>query len=235
IDGVTNQVIAQVPVGDGPCALVYNYLNNSVYCANVNNNRITVIDGLTNGVVTTVIVGSGPYALSWDSLNNRVYCVNCGGDNVTIIDGRTNTVIRTIPTGMRPQYVTWNPLQNRTYVANCLSSNVSVIRDSMTAIEESADLRCRIPDARLRILQNPTTTKQGVRLLATCRSPNGRLQIYDVAGKLVRSFTITNNHSPITLLWNVCEEHGASLPEGIYFIRLNDGSLSVTKKAVVLE
>jgi YVTN family beta-propeller protein len=35
IDGATNQVIATIPVGDGPCALVWNSTNNKVYCANL--------------------------------------------------------------------------------------------------------------------------------------------------------------------------------------------------------
>ncbi len=87
----------------------------------------------------------------------------------------------------------------------------------------------------LRILQNPTTARQGVTLLATSHTPHARLQIYDVVGSLVRSFTMTNNESPITLLWNVCDDHGASLPEGVYFVRLESAGSVITRKVVVLE
>ncbi|MCJ7423931.1 T9SS type A sorting domain-containing protein, partial [Candidatus Bathyarchaeota archaeon] len=111
------------------------------------------------------------------------------------------------------------------------SDSVFAIRQ--TDVKEEA--RSKKLETTLRIMQNPTTKAQGVRLLSISHTPQARLQIYDVVGSLVRSFTMTNNQSPITLLWNVCDDHGASLPEGVYFVRLESAGSVITRKVVVLE
>jgi len=86
----------------------------------------------------------------------------------------------------------------------------------------------RAQGTALKILQNPTTVRQGVRLLATSHSPHARLQIYDVAGKLVESFglgSMPNAPCPIAL----------HLSPGIYFITLQGEGKVVTRKLVVVE
>jgi len=80
-------VIATIPVGDRPCALVWNSTNNKVYCANFASDNVSVIDGVTNRVIATIPVGYDPRALVWNSTNNKVYCANVGSGNVTVIDG----------------------------------------------------------------------------------------------------------------------------------------------------
>ena len=135
-----------IAVGDGPIALVYNPINNKVYCANDNSSNVTVIDGATNAVITTIgVVGDRPWslrALVYNPTNNKVYCADDYRDNVTVIDGAMDSVIVTITVGGGPIAFTWNPIQNRTYVASHdyidkshYSSSVSVIRD-VTGIEE---------------------------------------------------------------------------------------------------
>ncbi len=80
----------------------------------------------------------------------------------------------------------------------------------------------------LKILQNPTTAKQGIRLLATSYSPQARLQIYDVAGKLVRSFLLSPMPSALCSI-------ALHLNPGIYFITLQCEGKTVTRKLVVVE
>jgi len=80
----------------------------------------------------------------------------------------------------------------------------------------------------LRILQSPTTKALGVRLLATSHTPQARLQVYDVAGKLVTSFVLSSMPDapcPIAL----------RLSSGVYFVRLEDDGTVITKKVVVVE
>ena len=45
-------------VGSDPCALVYDSVNNKVYCANAGSSNVTVIDGASNQVIATVAAGS---------------------------------------------------------------------------------------------------------------------------------------------------------------------------------
>jgi len=174
IDGATNAVITTIPVGDGPCALVYNPTNNKVYCTNYWSENVTVIDGATNAVITTIGVGSVPGALVYNSTNNKVYCANRGSDNVTVIDGATNAVITTIGVGDEPRAFAWNYAQNRTYVANGASSSVSVIRDSLTSIEEGETMRVS------RISLGPTIFSGPLHL------PKGKkCKVFDVTGRVV--------------------------------------------------
>jgi YVTN family beta-propeller protein len=64
-----------IPVGDSPWTLIYNSLNNKVYCANRYSNNVTVIDK-NNSVIKTIPVGESPVALAYNSLNIKVYCAN---------------------------------------------------------------------------------------------------------------------------------------------------------------
>jgi len=115
-----------ITVGNIPYALVWNSINNKVYCANVSSNSVTVIDGQTNSVITTITAGSEPHALVWNSQNNKIYCAN-GSNSVTVIDGQTNSVITTITVGSEPYALVWNSQNNRIYCTNSASNNVTVI------------------------------------------------------------------------------------------------------------
>ena len=59
-----------IPVGDYPWGLVYNSLNNKVYCANDNSNDVTVINGASDSVIKTIAVGGNPGAFAWNPIQN---------------------------------------------------------------------------------------------------------------------------------------------------------------------
>lgn len=46
------------------------------------------------------------------------------------------------------------------------------------------------------------------------------LKIYDLAGRLVKSFLITNYQSPITIYWDGKDNQGNGVVDGIYFCRI---------------
>jgi YVTN family beta-propeller protein len=103
IDGATNSVITTITVGNNPDALVYNSINNKVYCANAGSNNVTVIDGVTNSVITTIPVGSWPRAFAWNPVQNRTYVANYNGSSVSVIrdvtgieEGQKHNVTRLI-------------------------------------------------------------------------------------------------------------------------------------------
>ena len=74
-----------IPVGDYSWTLVYNSLNNKVYCANRSGDNVTVIDGATNSVITTISVGSGSRAFAWNPIQNRTYVANYWSFTVSVI------------------------------------------------------------------------------------------------------------------------------------------------------
>jgi predicted GH43/DUF377 family glycosyl hydrolase len=120
------------------------------------------------------------------------------------------------------KYEMWYASAGFGYAYNDVTSNRKAMSNEQRAMS-------------LRVVQNPTTTRQGIRLLTTCHSPHAKLQIYDVAGKLVRSVALSSMpyaHSsspsapcPIAL----------HLRPGVYFIRLKAEGATTTRKVVVLE
>jgi len=213
IDGATNQVIATIPVGDGPCALIWNSTNNKVYCANIDSDNVTVIDGATNQVITTIPVGDAPRALVWNSTNNKVYCANIGSDNVTVIDGATNQVITTIPVGDGPRAFAWNSIQNRTYVANWGSSSISVIRDEIPGIEENRS-PLSVDRSPLEIYPNPAKAVIRVRYSLSVKD-KAELKIFDVSGKLIKGIVLMGTDQEIKIPLK-------GMNPGIYFLQLGN-------------
>jgi YVTN family beta-propeller protein len=116
-----------IPVGSGPIALVYNPINNKVYCANNGNHNVTIINGLLNSVIRTVATGYNPSAILFNPANNKVYCANQTSNTVTVIDGVTDSVIKQIAVGAQPHKLIYTSYNNKIYCANSYDLNVSVI------------------------------------------------------------------------------------------------------------
>uniref|UniRef100_A0A7C3UXR2 T9SS type A sorting domain-containing protein n=1 Tax=candidate division WOR-3 bacterium TaxID=2052148 RepID=A0A7C3UXR2_UNCW3 len=72
-------------MGVNPCALVWNSINNKVYCANERSDNVTVIDGATNQVITTIQVEDEPHTFAWNSIENRTYVANYGSSSISVI------------------------------------------------------------------------------------------------------------------------------------------------------
>ena len=116
-------VVATVPVGLNPEAIVANPVTNKIYVANQSANTITVIDGATN-LTTTINVGSAPVAIAVNTLTNQIYVANSGSGNVTEVDGISGNT-STIPTGSTPGAIAVNPVTNQILVAS--PSNITII------------------------------------------------------------------------------------------------------------
>jgi YVTN family beta-propeller protein len=233
IEGASNQVIATVTVGLGPCALCYNSKDNKVYCANHYSANATVIGGATNQVIATIAVGSDPCALCYEPVGNKVYCANWSGSNVTAIDGASDSVVKTITVGSEPTAMTCNPVQNRIYAANYGSNSISVIRDSALGVAERAPLtECRVS---LEAYPNPFSGR--VRLQLTANGSRPVVRVYDVNGALVRDFGATGSLAPLlsrSLVWDGTDDLGHRLPNGVYICRVSDGPHTVAVRELTL-
>ncbi len=242
-----------IGVGSNPCALVYDSVNNKVYCANSGSASVTVIDGKSNQVVATVYVGDGPDALCYNPQDNKVYCANWNSADVTVIGGASDSVVKTIAVGSYPQALTCNPAQNRIYVANFSSNSISIIRDSALGVAERAPL----VEHRLSLEAEPNPFSGRVRLQVMVsgdtipnRSGSGHvpgLRVYDVNGKLVRTLWgqppsfprpqsrgETPGGSPLFLTWDGTDGAGRRVPPGVYVVRLTDDAESVNRKVMLL-
>jgi hypothetical protein len=61
---------------------------------------------------------------------------------------------------------------------------------------------------------------------------NGNLQIQDLSGRVVKSFSVTPNS---TIKWDRKDNNGREVSVGMYFCKLTAGNVSLTEKLVVLK
>lgn len=105
------------------------------------------------------------------------------------------------------------------------------INDDGAGIEEKTFIDSSSEKFTLEILPNPFVNKTTIRFhnYWTDRH-NCKFQVYDIAGKVVKSFSlIPNSQSLITeLTWDGTDDCGKKLKAGIYFCRLR------TKKEIIL-
>jgi len=84
--------------------------------------------------------------------------------------------------------------------------------------------------AMLQIEPNPFSSFVRMRINNT---NNISLKIYSVMGKLVKSFTDEQSHTPNQqIIWDGKDNQGQIAPSGAYFLRFNIGNISTTKKII---
>ncbi len=113
---------------------------------------------------------------------------------------------------------------------NHLFSNTS------TAVEEKTVVVCPAP----RLLQvYPNPARGQVRIQITLpeeavAARRLRLNIFDVVGTIVKSFSLPMNRGPQYIFWNCCNEQGQRLPAGIYFATLAGGRKTAQEKFIIV-
>ena len=112
-------VIATVPVGTRPVALVYNPADGEVYVSNSNSNNVSVISGTK--VVANVPVGSSPGYEVYDGIDGDTYVSS--SNNVSDIAGTSN--IGAVPQG--GGQMAFDPVNGYVYVTRFSSNDVNVI------------------------------------------------------------------------------------------------------------
>jgi len=214
-DGRTNRVV-QYLTNLGCGGIIYNPINDRLYCNNLSNPRdwdsTLVLDCVTNEVIDTIPIR---LAVFHNPINNKLY--GYANDKLVVVDGITNEIIaRFDSVGICWGIPIWNSIQNRIYFDQ--GSHLAVLRDEIPGMEESRVVH-PIPAFRqsLAIYPNPAKSYLAIRipLSANCST----LKIFDVSGKLIREIAIL-----------VAESHNKQEREirislkginpGIYFIQL---------------
>ena len=90
INGTTNTVVANIPVGLGPNGIAYNQNNGDVYVANSVNDTISIVDGLENTVIRTIPLGNNnnPNDISYNINNDRLFVTNINSSTVSAIENQ---------------------------------------------------------------------------------------------------------------------------------------------------
>ncbi len=80
---------------------------------------------------------------------------------------------------------------------------------------------------------NPSTTIR----YELASSASVHLDVFDAAGRRVRELVggVPGNTGAHSVTWDGRDDRGVGLPSGVYFVRLNVGATSQTRRAVLLE
>jgi hypothetical protein len=94
------------------------------------------------------------------------------------------------------------------------------LKVSPNPFRDRTDIRWQTTDNRYQITDNSE------------KNPN--ISIYDVSGKLVISFSITDIGDRSSVIWRGEDAAGRSLPEGVYFVRLKTDNKDLIKKVIFI-
>ncbi|MDD5528678.1 MAG: T9SS type A sorting domain-containing protein [bacterium] len=91
------------------------------------------------------------------------------------------------------------------------------------------------PSTTLRVNKNPFS-KSTVISFSVGNSRDCSLKLYDIAGKLVKSFPITQlpNSPMTTVTWDGTDNNSKDLKTGIYFVKLKTDNYRETKKLILM-
>ncbi|MDI6839878.1 MAG: T9SS type A sorting domain-containing protein [bacterium] len=119
-------------------------------------------------------------------------------------------------------------------------SDVYLIKVDAYGVEETVKSEIRMTnDELLEVYPNPFSGKTVIRIQGLGRgliNQTPTLQIYDLAGRLVKSFPLITDHFLLitAVSWDGKDEAGKFVDSGVYFCKLTTGNKSITKKIIVV-
>jgi len=127
--------------------------------------------------------------------------------------------------------------------------DAALIVDYVIGVEENADQADQVPTPLIAISPNPFRDKTDIRWQITDKSletdnrsgitdnssQTVKLQIFDVSGQLLKSFSLTYILHPSPVIWNGTDQNGRSVPPGVYLVALKTPAATVYAKVVRLK
>jgi YVTN family beta-propeller protein len=128
IDTEYGDIIARVPVGEGPTHPMPSFNGQWVYVTNTDGDSVSVIDTGTWKVVKTVRNISEPHDGELTPDGSLLYLATSGDSTLTVVDTKTLKVAKTIPVGKKPRGVAVGGNNGEiAYVTNKGDGTLSVI------------------------------------------------------------------------------------------------------------
>ena len=127
MDGKSNSIIAQIPVGTQPSGVAVNPKTNRIYVGGGGfPGFIIVYDGATNSELARLQDSNSVETVATNFRLNRAYA-SLTSNVLDVIDGNTNQVVDTPATGSFPQGIDVNLFNAKVYVVNSNDSSVTII------------------------------------------------------------------------------------------------------------
>jgi hypothetical protein len=95
-------------------------------------------------------------------------------------------------------------------------------------VEETSNLDFGFGNGELKAFPNPFVQSTVISGSASGGSVKDKIKIYDISGKLVKTFPLTTNHSSLTtnITWDGKDNNGKVTEAGIYFVKAQDEKLT---------
>ena len=212
----------------------YNRTDNKIYHSSfyAEEGVVAVIDGWADTILTQLDMGGVPRHTVWDSVNNWIWCVIHTG-NLVLIDGKGDTVITTISVGEEPHFLLPDLEHQRIYVA-VTEGDIVVMHFSSPGIKDWYTLASSEKPRMLELWLNPCEVPVVIKFSVLKRSCV-TLRLYNLTGQLVR--TLVNEvkeRGCYAIHWDGKTGVGRRVPSGTYFLRLEAGQYSATRKLCVV-
>jgi len=144
-NGLSNSLVATIPTGNNPGAVVVNSVTDIVYVTNYNDKSVSVIDGVANKVKATITsVGDSPFAIAVNPITNKIYVADWlqeTGNNLFVFDGNTNALLAGLQVGLSVDYVgglAVNTTTNKIYASTM--NGVDVVDGTTNTVTAPATL-----------------------------------------------------------------------------------------------
>ncbi len=130
-------------------------------------------------------------------------------------DGDISVATFNIPNG-----ILFDNANNTLYITDFGPKNLRIITDVILGVGESELL-----NSNLRLSPNPA--QDNLFLTGTLTEGSYKVELYNVAGQLLSTMSITSVGNEISEAMNI-----SNLVSGVYFVKISDGSNSLTKRMI---
>ncbi|MFC1888342.1 YncE family protein [Thermodesulfobacteriota bacterium] len=128
VDGQTDEIVGDIPVGDAPASLVACLESGKIFVACAGDHTISVIDLETGEPITTVPTGPQghtPVSITYDAGSDRIVTANRVSSSVTIMDPSTFGLSH-LSIGIRPEDIAVSQALDRIFITS-YEGNLAVV------------------------------------------------------------------------------------------------------------
>jgi len=202
--------------------------------ATVTNDSTATISGTIQFAVTenAIPYSWGPNLTTVEHVC-RVMLPNASGEAVSILAG--DTIVRSRNFTINSAWVDTNIV-----IVVFVQSSAKLIFQSdeiklttLTGVEENEPEN---PLPAFSISPNPFRTQTDIRLqLPDNSSPATKLQIFDISGRLVKSFSLSDIGHRSSVTWTGVDDAGRRVASGVYIVQLDMNGERLTQKVLLLK